>query len=83
MRLSPVPYTLQNIVAGVAGVRLRDFLIGTVIGIVPIMAVMAGIATQFDAWIADPEWSQLLAVAAAVAVGILVLWFIARRRQPD
>ena len=44
MRLVPVfPFALVNIVAGLAGLRLRAFVIGTAIGIVPSVVIYANI----------------------------------------
>jgi uncharacterized membrane protein YdjX (TVP38/TMEM64 family) len=44
MRLLPVlPFTLVNVVAALAGLRLQTFLIGTFIGIVPSVVIYANV----------------------------------------
>jgi uncharacterized membrane protein YdjX (TVP38/TMEM64 family) len=37
------PYTLMNLAAGACGVRLRDFALGTMIGLLPGIAAAAGL----------------------------------------
>lgn len=49
-RLFPVaPFSVINIIAGVSGIRLQNFVLGTIIGLLPSLVVMA-VAVN---WIAD------------------------------
>lgn len=65
VRLVPlVPFNLLNPVAGVTGVRLRDYVVGTAIGIVPGTFAFAALGGSFD----DPTSTMFL-----IAVGLLVL----------
>jgi phospholipase D1/2 len=81
MRLTPMPYTIQNVIAGVADVRVVDLVIGTIIGLVPVMALMAGITSQFDAWLDDPTSTRAFVVAGVVVAVLLLAWAVRRWRQ--
>lgn len=87
LRLIPIaPFTIINVAAGAAGVRLRDLLLGTLIGMGPgIVLICLGVdraraildgESVFDPWI----------VAAMAAAGIMLIglrvWFT-RRKKPS
>jgi phospholipase D1/2 len=75
MRLLPVPYTLQNVAVGTSRIGWVDFLGGTALGVLPVIAVMAGVTTEFDAWLDDPAGSRLaLLTVAVVAAFVFVAW---------
>ena len=78
MRLTPLPYTAQNVLAGGSGIRIADFVFGTAIGILPVIAVMAGIATEFDAWLAHPDWTRLVTLVAVAIALIAGAWSLRR-----
>ncbi|GAA3453821.1 TVP38/TMEM64 family protein [Dactylosporangium matsuzakiense] len=77
-RLIPVvPFTAVNYVAGVTSVRLRDFLLGTAIGIVPATAAYVTVGAygwQPGAW---PLWAALGTLVLLTAGGLL----LQRRRR--
>jgi phospholipase D1/2 len=83
MRLTPIPYTIQNVVAGIAGVRLFDFVVGTLIGLVPAMIVIAGVTSQVDAWIDDPQASRIVVLGVVGVIGVALLGWLARRGLRD
>ena len=65
VRLVPLlPFNLLNPVAGVTGVTLRDFVVGTAIGIVPGTFAFAALGGTFD----DPTSPMFL-----TALGLLVV----------
>lgn len=65
VRLVPlVPFNLLNPVAGVTGVTLRDYVVGTAIGIIPGTFAFAALGGSFD----DPSSPMFLS-----AVGLLVV----------
>ncbi|MEO8937581.1 MAG: VTT domain-containing protein [Burkholderiaceae bacterium] len=78
MRLTPIPFSLQNVVIGASRITFRDYLLGTAIGILPVMALMAGVVTQFDAWLAHPAWTRLLALIATAVVVVAIAWMLRR-----
>ena len=78
-RLTPVlPFTIVNYGAGVSAVSLRDYLVGTAIGVVPgtVGYTALGASVAGGAWIALTS----VAVGAVLLVGsILVARRMARR----
>lgn len=65
VRLVPLlPFNLLNPVAGVTGVTLRDFVVGTAVGIIPGSFAFAALGGSFD----DPTSPTFLA-----ALGLLVV----------
>lgn len=86
MRLTPLPFTLQNVMAGASRIRFADYLGGTAIGILPVMVLVAAVTTELDAWLEDPEWDRLAWLAVAVVAALAIGWFIRRwavRRTAD
>lgn len=86
LRLIPIaPFTIINVAAGAAGVRLRDFLMGTLIGMGPgIVLICLGVdrarailhgESVFDPWIV-----AAMAAAGAMLIGLRV-WFTCRRKS--
>jgi uncharacterized membrane protein YdjX (TVP38/TMEM64 family) len=70
VRMLPVaPFTVVNIACGVFGVRLRDFVAGTALGMIPGIVALAALGDRLYALIADPTPLRLAGV-----VLLLVLW---------
>ncbi len=78
IRLTPIPYSLQNVIAGASRIDFPHFLFGTAIGILPVIALMAGVATEFDAWLEHPDWNRLLALIGAALAMVAVAWSLKR-----
>ncbi len=88
IRLTPLPYSLVNAVAGVSKVRYRDFALGTVIGLTPVLTLIATVSTRLDAWLESPDVTQFLALVVIVLLALAAAWglrtWAARReRQAD
>lgn len=90
-RLIPIiPYNIFNYAAGVTRVRFRDYLFGTVVGILPVtFAVVYATTSATNISLHDPRtWftPQILAAAALFAVIVIVVPLIYRfwhrRRVP-
>lgn len=87
-RLALLPNNLINYACGVTGMRLRDFIIGTSIGVIPVLvtSVLIGastmdLVTAVDGSGPGGRQSPLLIIAAIVPIALLVL-LLARRYGP-
>lgn len=79
-RLLPIlPFNALNYVAGVTGVRLRDYVIGTVVGIIPGTFAFASLGGNLD----DLTSPQFLGAVALVVVLLAAGPLLARRLGPD
>jgi uncharacterized membrane protein YdjX (TVP38/TMEM64 family) len=73
-RLLPVPADLVSYGAGVAGVRTRAFVLGTVIGDIPWLVGLVFVGAQFEELTAEGfEGLDPTVVVALALVGLLVL----------
>lgn len=87
VRIVPVaPFTVVNLVAGASHINFRDYLIGTLLGMVPGMFSVTLIADRAYATIKNPEINNLVILIAtvlivAVAGYFLVNWLIDKTRQ--
>ncbi len=88
IRMLPLaPFSLVNMAAGASGVRFRDFIIGTVIGMAPGLIAMSVFGSQIADLLRNPSWSSvallLLGIAVWVAFSIgaqfVVTWWSRRR----
>lgn len=72
LRLVPVaPFALVNMVAGVSTIRLRDFLFGSAIGMLPLVLMSALFAEQIVNAATRPGWLTLpfVGITLALVVG--------------
>jgi phospholipase D1/2 len=85
VRLAPVaPYSVVNLVAGVSQLRLRDFLIGTGLGMAPGTAALVVFGDQLEDLLKRPDPDNILAlalIAAALVLGAFALLRWSRRRS--
>ena len=77
LRIVPVaPFTIINITAGVSGIRLRDFALGTVVGLLPGVVAISLLADRIAASLRRPDLGSFAALAASVvAVGFGLVFF--------
>jgi uncharacterized membrane protein YdjX (TVP38/TMEM64 family) len=79
IRMTPIaPYTVVNLAAGASHIRFVDFLLGTVIGLLPGIIALAGILNRGTAVITSPNLISILSLAIIVLV-IVGGAFIIRR----
>jgi uncharacterized membrane protein YdjX (TVP38/TMEM64 family) len=73
------PFSIVNIVCGASHIRLRDFVLGTMLGMYPATVMTVIFVDRAIAAIVEPNaWTiTLLAVAVAVAIGVVIFF---RRR---
>ena len=85
VRLVPVaPFTVINLVAGALPVRFVDFMLGTLVGMLPGTAVLAAFGDRVEEVMADPSPGNLAALAlvllAWIALGALMHRVVERLR---
>jgi uncharacterized membrane protein YdjX (TVP38/TMEM64 family) len=76
IRKVPVaPFTIVNMLVGAIGVRYRDFIIGTALGMIPGIAAFAFVSDRvFHAWREPTIQNVALTVAAALLwIGVVLL----------
>jgi phospholipase D1/2 len=89
IRMLPIaPFTLVNLAAGAIEVRLRDYVIGTFLGVLPGTVALTAFGHQLREIIEHPTWKNvglLLAVIAAwIALSVaLQRWASGRNRRND
>lgn len=86
-RIVPVaPFTIINLVAGASHIRLRDFVIGTILGIIPGITAIALLTDRIKATLQSPDLFtiMLLIVVATVIVATSIMASrLLMRRQAD
>jgi uncharacterized membrane protein YdjX (TVP38/TMEM64 family) len=86
IRKVPVaPFTIVNMAIGALGIRYRDFILGTALGMLPGIAAFAFVSDRaIDAW-REPTPRNLVLIAAAIGLwlGLVfgVQWLLNRRTQ--
>ena len=85
IRIVPVaPFTVVNLAAGSIGVRFRDYLLGTVLGMVPGMIAITALGQQLKAVMDHPTMPRIAAVVGLVlgwiALSLLLQRFVAGRK---
>jgi phosphatidylserine/phosphatidylglycerophosphate/cardiolipin synthase-like enzyme/uncharacterized membrane protein YdjX (TVP38/TMEM64 family) len=88
IRMVPVaPFSVVNLVAGASELSLRDFMLGTVLGMAPGIAVMAALGAQIADLARNASLVNVLLLALAIGAWIalclgvqfLVTWMAGRR----
>ena len=79
MRLIPLfPFNVLNLVCGVTGLKLRDYIVGTAVGIIPGTALLVIAGGSID----DPTSPLFIGSVAGFAALAVVTSLIARRIRP-
>lgn len=74
LRLVPiVPYNVLNYASGLAGIRPRDYIIGTFIGTIPGIFIFTYLADSIATGVLSPKDAFLRILLAGVLLGALVL----------
>jgi uncharacterized membrane protein YdjX (TVP38/TMEM64 family) len=84
LRLLPIaPFSLVNVAAGSIGVRFRDFLLGTALGLAPGVVMFSVFGHSLKDLVRDPSLSRVLTVvgiaAAWVLLSLAIQRFVSRR----
>jgi phosphatidylserine/phosphatidylglycerophosphate/cardiolipin synthase-like enzyme/uncharacterized membrane protein YdjX (TVP38/TMEM64 family) len=85
VRIVPVaPFTVVNMVAGAAHIRLRNFILGTCVGMLPGLLVMTVFGGQLEDFIRQPNGGGVFTLIGLLALlGFLTLWVRRRFVQTD
>lgn len=86
LRMLPVaPFTVVNLVAGASHLRIRDFLIGSALGMTPGIIAAAAFSDSLAATLKAPSlgtFALLAAVMAAIGMGALgIRWWLRRHSR--
>jgi phospholipase D1/2 len=74
LRIVPVaPFTVINVVAGVSAIRLRDFAIGSLVGMIPVVIAIAFLADRILASLREPTLPAIAVLVLSVAAVVLAL----------
>ena len=69
IRMVPIaPFSVVNLVAGASELSLRDFMLGTVLGMAPGIAVMAALGAQIADLARNASWANVLLLAATASL---------------
>ncbi len=88
IRMVPVaPFSIVNVAAGASKLTLRDYLIGTLLGMTPGILAMSALGSQIADLARNASWSSALLLGLAFAAWIaicfgaqfLVTWLAARQ----
>jgi phosphatidylserine/phosphatidylglycerophosphate/cardiolipin synthase-like enzyme/uncharacterized membrane protein YdjX (TVP38/TMEM64 family) len=79
------PFTIVNLIAGASHIRLKDYLIGTALGMLPGILAIAIFADRLLHAIQNPGWLNAIIAAVLAAALIFGSWWakkrLARRRR--
>jgi phospholipase D1/2 len=73
------PFTIVNMIAGASHIRLKDYLIGTAIGMLPGILIITIFADRLLHTIQNPGWINALIAAALAAAMVFGSWWIKKR----
>jgi uncharacterized membrane protein YdjX (TVP38/TMEM64 family) len=82
LRLLPVaPFSVVNIVSGAFKVPPRDYLVGSLLGLVPGIIVTNLFARQFESAIRNPGIGTFLILAALIVISVIGTMWLKRRLE--
>ncbi|MBE0584355.1 MAG: VTT domain-containing protein, partial [Desulfofustis sp.] len=74
LRVVPVaPFSLVNLIAGASRLRWRDFLLGTLLGMLPAITALAAVTDRLAASLRNPDLGSYLLLVAVLAVAAAAL----------
>jgi phospholipase D1/2 len=86
VRKIPAPYTLANVMVGATGVPYRDFVLGTTLGMMPMVVALAGFGYQLSRIAKEPTPAGIAAAVAFLAVPLslaLLLNHLLKKRRKN
>jgi len=87
MRKVPAPYMITNLIVGASPVRFRDFVLGTILGMGPMILALAGFGYQLSRIVKEPTPGKIATAVAFLIVplglAILLNHLLKRRRSHE
>jgi phospholipase D1/2 len=77
--LPVAPFTIVNMVAGASHIKLKDFLLGTALGMLPGIITITLFADRVVAAIKNPDWTNI-ALAAGIALVLAIGGWLTQKR---
>lgn len=75
LRILPVaPFSVINVIAGISDIRLRDFAIGNLLGMLPGVIAIAFLTDSLVASLRDPGATSIIVLMVTVVLVILALY---------
>ena len=78
IRKIPMPFLFSNLVIGASRVRYRDFLLGSVLGLGPVVIALAGFGYHLTRSLEDPSPAKIVLAAAFLVVPLTIAWIVNR-----
>jgi phospholipase D1/2 len=78
IRKIPMPFFLINVAMGASKISFRDYFVGTVLGMSPIVIALAGFGYQLSQVIEDPTPGKIGIAVAFLAVPLTIAFFVNR-----
>ena len=78
IRKIPMPFLFSNLVIGASRVRFRDFLLGSILGLGPIVIALAGFGYHLTRTLEDPTPAKIAIAVSFLAVPLTIAWILNR-----
>ena len=78
IRKIPMPFLFSNLVIGASKVRFREFILGSVLGLGPIVIAIAGFGYHLTRTLEDPTPAKIAIAVSFLAVPLTIAWILNR-----
>jgi uncharacterized membrane protein YdjX (TVP38/TMEM64 family) len=77
--LPVAPFTIVNMVAGASHIKLKDFLLGTALGMLPGIVAITVFTDRVVAAVKNPDWTNIAAAAGIALILATGVWLAQKR----
>jgi phospholipase D1/2 len=78
IRKIPLPFLFSNLVMGASKIRFREFMLGSVLGLGPIVIALAGFGYHLTRTLEDPTPAKIAIAVSFLAVPLTIAWIVNR-----
>jgi phospholipase D1/2 len=78
VRKIPLPFTLANVIVGASTVSYRDFVLGTLLGMVGLVIGLAGFGYQLTMVLRSPSAATVAGAVLIVSIPLTLAWVLNR-----